>query len=190
MLIYARHEKIYLHLRSGALLSMYSYEYSPKKTFYNGTWYRSRLEATWACMFDKLNISFQYEPIDLKGWSPDFRVKDYLIEVKPQQLLFEPTVLNKTRWGTNGNMDNVVWLTEYINQEENQKNIFTYDKAQKAISYGEIFCDANTGNYIFRSNANFSDILPDNWRTISMTAWMELWKGASGTVQFQIGSNG
>lgn len=44
-------------------------------TFYNGVWFRSRLVAQWACFFDLAGWTWEYEPIDLDGWTPDFRVK-------------------------------------------------------------------------------------------------------------------
>ena len=64
-------------------------------TKYNGVLFRSRLEATWACFFDLVGWNWEYEPIDLPGWTPDFRVEfpcghsccfgshTLLIEVKP-----------------------------------------------------------------------------------------------------------
>lgn len=50
-------------------------------TTYKGVRMRSRLEARWAVMFDLLEWGWEYEPIDLR-----FYVPDYLIEGK---LLFE-----------------------------------------------------------------------------------------------------
>jgi hypothetical protein len=44
-------------------------------TKYNGVQYRSRLEARWAAFFDLVEWKHEYEPIDLPGWSPDFRVE-------------------------------------------------------------------------------------------------------------------
>lgn len=64
-------------------------------TLYNGVLFRSRLEARWAAFFDLCKIEWQYEPVDLHGWTPDFRLKflcghsdcpDYhtlFVEVKP-----------------------------------------------------------------------------------------------------------
>jgi hypothetical protein len=60
-------------------------------TMYNGVMFRSRLEATWAAFFDLMGFKWEYEPIDLDGWVPDFYV-DYVVvgyrhrlyvEVKP-----------------------------------------------------------------------------------------------------------
>ena len=35
---------------------------------------RSRLEATWAAFFDEMYIDWEYEPIDMNGWIPDFAI--------------------------------------------------------------------------------------------------------------------
>lgn len=47
-------------------------------TMYNNVQFRSRLEARWAACFDLLGRRWQYEPIDLNGWIPDFLVDDLL----------------------------------------------------------------------------------------------------------------
>lgn len=56
-------------------------------TMYNGVQYRSRLEARWACFFDLLKWSHEYEEEDLPGWTPDFYLthegSPLLLEVKP-----------------------------------------------------------------------------------------------------------
>lgn len=65
-------------------------------TVYKDIRFRSRLEAKWACMFDLLGWSWEYEPIDLNGWIPDFIItntkyiadsnkpsKPILAEIKP-----------------------------------------------------------------------------------------------------------
>lgn len=55
-------------------------------TKYRDLQFRSRLEATWAAMFDQLDWPWEYEPFDLEGWIPDFALKftkPLLIEVKP-----------------------------------------------------------------------------------------------------------
>ncbi len=62
------------------------YEIHAIQTFYNGTMFRSRLEARWAAMFDILSWSWTYEPTDFSGWIPDFAIHgDTLVyaEVKP-----------------------------------------------------------------------------------------------------------
>jgi len=52
----------------------FRYTVKAHPTMYNGVQYRSRLEARWAAFFDLIGWQHEYEPIDLPGWSPDFRV--------------------------------------------------------------------------------------------------------------------
>lgn len=60
-------------------------------TVFDGILYRSRLEAKYACFFSLVpSIKFEYEPIDFKGWSPDFKIivgdLEFYVEVKPNFL--------------------------------------------------------------------------------------------------------
>lgn len=52
-----------------------------------GVEFRSRLEARWSEMFTLLSWPWEYEPIDLDGYIPDFVLtfphKQMLVEVKP-----------------------------------------------------------------------------------------------------------
>ena len=65
------------------------YTMKAHETLYKGTNFRSRLEARWAAFFDLLHWNWQYEPLDLNGWSPDFSIQQsdnrppILVEVKP-----------------------------------------------------------------------------------------------------------
>src|SRR5215469_13327751 len=55
-------------------------------TRYNGINFRSRLEAKYACIFEQLGWNWEYEPVDYRGWIPDFVIKGYkplYVEVKP-----------------------------------------------------------------------------------------------------------
>lgn len=56
-------------------------------TTYRGIRFRSRLEATWAAFFDECRWEWEYEPLDLNGWMPDFILtpgkQQFLVEVKP-----------------------------------------------------------------------------------------------------------
>jgi hypothetical protein len=73
----------------------FQYKIKAHPTMYNGVQYRSRLEARWAAFFDLIGWQHEYEPIDLPGWSPDFRVvfpcghsecsgsHSLLVEIKP-----------------------------------------------------------------------------------------------------------
>lgn len=56
-------------------------------TRYAGVNFRSRLEAKWAAFFDLVGWRWEYEPIDLNGWIPDFVLfgcgHHVFVEVKP-----------------------------------------------------------------------------------------------------------
>ena len=52
-----------------------NHSYESRPTFYNGVLFRTRLEARWACFFDLAAWKWDYEPIDLVGWTPSFRVE-------------------------------------------------------------------------------------------------------------------
>ncbi|HEX2554219.1 MAG TPA: hypothetical protein VHL98_10985 [Microvirga sp.] len=58
-------------------------------TTYGGTRFRSRLEARWAAFFDLCGWTWDYEPLDLEGWCPDFVIRTPLcpvfVEVKPAE---------------------------------------------------------------------------------------------------------
>jgi len=62
-------------------------------TVYKGIEFRSRLEAKWAIVFDQLGWEYEYEPIDLKGYIPDFMLMlgrgQIIVEVKPAMTLDE-----------------------------------------------------------------------------------------------------
>lgn len=53
---------------------------------YRGVGMRSRVETRWAALFDELGWPWQYEPIDLDGYIPDFALRfddgPMLIEIK------------------------------------------------------------------------------------------------------------
>lgn len=80
-------------------MGMYSIKAHP--TIYKGVQFRSRLEARWAAFFDLIGWKWEYEPIDLKGWTPDFLVTfpcnhsecsgnhTLLVEIKPYFNLHE-----------------------------------------------------------------------------------------------------
>jgi hypothetical protein len=85
-------------------------------TWYAGVLFRSRLEARWAAFFDLAEWRWEYEPLDLPGWSPDFLVEfrcghsecgpthTLLVEIKPYLSLREfdghPSMefLNGVKW--------------------------------------------------------------------------------------------
>ena len=60
---------------------------TPVITEYGGVTFRSQLEARWAAWFDRHGIAWEYEPVRLDGWTPDFRVvlngAEAYAEIKP-----------------------------------------------------------------------------------------------------------
>jgi hypothetical protein len=68
------------------------YDIKAIPTMYAGVQFRSRLEATWAAFFDLVGWNWEYEPLELSGWFPDFKIsrisggiKELLVEVKPME---------------------------------------------------------------------------------------------------------
>ena len=79
-------------------MANYNYTIKPIETKYAGITFRSRLEATWACFFDKMDWQWEYEPLDMQGWTPDFALigrmdTTVFVEVKP---IFQFTELSET----------------------------------------------------------------------------------------------
>jgi hypothetical protein len=69
-----------------------NYDIKAIPTWYKGRKYRSRLEAKWQIMFDKLGWEAQYEPSQINGYNPDFTIRSFsnfypnkiiIVEVKP-----------------------------------------------------------------------------------------------------------
>ena len=64
-------------------------------TLWRGVQFRSRLEARWAAFFTRIGWPWEYEPVDLKGYIPDFILKlqnPVLVEVKPFMTVDDPVV--------------------------------------------------------------------------------------------------
>lgn len=63
---------------------MQMYEIDAKPTKYAGVVFRSKLEANWAELFDAIGLAWEYEPVVIPGWMPDFRIAEkWYAEVKP-----------------------------------------------------------------------------------------------------------
>ena len=61
-----------------------------------GIQFRSRIEAQWAYIFDHFGWTWEYEPIDLRGYIPDFIIQfentKVLVEVKGDTDIWDRTV--------------------------------------------------------------------------------------------------
>jgi hypothetical protein len=62
-------------------------------TLFEGVQYRSRIEATWAAFLSLVKLDHEYEPTDLPGWIPDFKLNfakhPIIVEVKATEDDFE-----------------------------------------------------------------------------------------------------
>lgn len=118
------------------------YTIAAHPTRYKDVLFRSRLEARWAAFFDLADWKWEYEPVDLVGWSPDFRIEyrcpcdecngrphALLIEVKPYnrvedfvghpclEYMLEPRAANAHIDGYGAFGDNpeaTIWRTNHI----------------------------------------------------------------------------
>ena len=63
------------------------YTLDARPTLYRGIKFRSRLEARWAAFFDLVEWRWQYEPVEIDGYNPDFLIEGHpgpiIVEVKP-----------------------------------------------------------------------------------------------------------
>jgi hypothetical protein len=96
-------------------------------TTYKGVRFRSRLEAKWAAFFDAVDWPWEYEPIDLGGYIPDFVLPftpaPILVEVKP--LIFTATGPDPDAWiPIRNRVDACPWRDEALIVGA---NIFAYD---------------------------------------------------------------
>lgn len=64
-----------------------TYDIKPIKCTYKQTFFKSKLEARWAYMFDRLGWKWAYEPYNIGNRIPDFIIKnskkELIIEIKP-----------------------------------------------------------------------------------------------------------
>ncbi len=140
---------------------MKEYNIKAIPTMYNGVQFRSRLEATWATFFDLCFWDWDYEPIDLNGWIPDFVLKgvNYYIyvEVKPFTQIeeFDKAIDKIIKTHINENIlllgvspfgDEWGWFLGWCNEEcdkdfdcDFHPAIFSDHKASGKIGYSEQF---------------------------------------------------
>jgi len=87
------------------------------ETTYDGYRFRSRLEAKWAYVFNQLHWDWEYEPIDLGGYIPDFLINfgnenHWYVEIKPAKTVDDfQQGLEKSRRsrGWNENWEEAKW---------------------------------------------------------------------------------
>jgi len=148
-----------------------------------GIQFRSRIEAQWAYIFEKLGWNWEYEPIDLDGYIPDFIIKfgdeDILIEIKGDTNIWKEEVYKphadkiiKSGWkGMFGILGSVYKITDDFRTsiltddediQSNKKFKFYYNKK---INIGKLYqnklklCDENYNNIDDDTIFNYDDIL-------------------------------
>jgi hypothetical protein len=86
-------------------------------TKYNGTQFRSRLEARWAVVFDELGLTwyYEYEGFDLSsGWYlPDFYLPDLEYRID-EKYIFGVYVEIKPQYPTDEQMNKMYYLVEMV----------------------------------------------------------------------------
>lgn len=163
-------------------------------TEYNGVRFRSRLEARWAAMFDLFDWQWEYEPLDLEGYIPDFLLKFHvplLVEVKPWLPHEDPSpvqgVLDAQPW------DGEIWLAGA------QLGDFATDTACGRIRDAEcgwddavlrlcLDCSApslQSSNFAWRCRRCDSSAESCGWGAFDITRANRLWRAAGNAVQWQ-----
>jgi hypothetical protein len=103
-------------------------------TLYRGRRFRSRLEAKYAALFDQLGWSWEYEPIDLQGWIPDF-----VIEGKPVPILVEIKPIFEFDFALGAKIDRIVGHPNIATRDEIQVGQIDYNYQCK---YETVICGA------------------------------------------------
>jgi len=145
--------------------------------------FRSMIEAKWAYIFDKLNLNWEYEPFELKGYIPDFIIiiddKQILIEIKSDLNIWE----NKNT-DYEHKIKSSGWINDFIILGGNIKkdNEFSYliGYGYMDNKYSKIFLKKTKNNSIIFSidNNTYNNNLIDNLDQL----WIESknnyqWKG-------------
>jgi len=132
------------------------YKIKSKPTIYNGTKYRSRLEARWAAFFDLIGWRYQYEPYDFDGYTPD-----YVIYGTNNRLLFieiKPIV----------NREYAIEYSKKLNNINNKINVvmlsteFKEDTSSGGVIAG--YQIRSTDHYYYDINGNYDEIFPVHWK--------------------------
>lgn len=154
--------------------------YPAKPTRYNGQYFRSKLEATWAAFFDRVVEQWEYEPEDAKsmffGWRPDFKIwvhqTPVYCEVKPLLLSSFPH-----------------WLSNKIVDSETAKHGSKNKNTKLAIlgnvvplTIGGI---SSLGYISLKKRNNQRDWLPFSVKNSAAIA--QIWKDAEEAVQSKSG---
>jgi hypothetical protein len=165
------------------------YNIKPIETYYNNQYFKSILEARWACFFDICGWKWAYEPFKINKKIPDFIIKglnnDIIVEVKPEIFIdssFIKSIENNYRstkliilllsdkpFIIKNNYcklcDSLEWFEpEYYIDEFYMKSVNDFSSILMNWT-GKIFDDTNRKNFIMIPNdtCDYNEIL-HNWQ--------------------------
>lgn len=174
------------------------YDITAKPTRYNDRLFRSRLEARYAAFFDLLKINWEYEPFDLKGWSPDFLLRlngcELLVEVKPKPMI--NTDVYTKMYNATENTDYKLLLLSDVCVDLDFQSFegkmpliesegFTFsidDKTYPEFSMS-FLCEDKSGNINILEWDSFK-LRPKEWSELSCKRLSTLWSEAANKVMF------
>jgi hypothetical protein len=185
-----------------------TYNIAAKPTHYKGCEFRSRLEATWAAFFDLCGWNWEYEPLDLTGWVPDFVLrgdKDVAVEVKPVMRLSDfPhdgfTKMDKSGWTGeililgSGVFDHYYWGSAigWLSEERDEQDLKERTCSPRQGSFGDAvfgafaqqprrldFCH-DIGSYSGRMTGFYEGNPP----TLDVGITRDMWRGASNLTRW------
>ena len=174
-------------------------------TVYNGIEFRSRLEAKWAVVFDRLGWEYEYEPIDLMGYIPDFvlpwRFGPTIVEIKPEMdfdsLRDHTAKIERSGWdgeamilgGRTFTIDGlpvIGLLAERMEPEDNNGETWWWDPAPLVI------CSSCSTPSVYHMYGNYSQrscrcMDYTNHFTYASNELRVAWKNATNAVKYRHG---
>lgn len=118
-------------------------------TTYKGVQMRSRLEARWAQMFDLLHWPWEYEPVDLDGYIPDFALlfyKPVMVEIKPALTLADLSK-SKTKIDASRCPHEVLLLGATIRFQDSEENHEPPFSSRAGYPYIGLLRETNYGDH-------------------------------------------
>lgn len=176
---------------------MIDYSIQAIPTTYAGIRFRSRLEATWAAMFDLLGWRWEYECDPIGGWLPDFMIKAegaggvLLAEVKPV-FNFPEEVAAKIRSATGqealilgmGPFESEYWVDDAALG-------WLFDDSTICNDWGEAILNNYDGYGVFHATGYYMDRITGKYdgdhllKPVALADARALWGQAKRTVQYR-----
>jgi hypothetical protein len=173
-------------------------------TVYKGIEFRSRLEAKWAAVFDQLEWSWEYEPIDLKGYIPDFVLQwrePTIVEIKPAMTIkgldAAKAKIERSGWdhdamilgGTTFELDGlpiIGLLSERCDPQLDDGNTWWWSEAPFVICH--ICQKPNVYHYYGAWGYRACDCGFDKYCDYAPKMLRHVWKNATNTVKYRQGA--